>query len=210
MISRSYIKDTEDKIVLNMIKNNKIGNILPFKINNNEIIYDIDGKISLNDSIGAKTNSKKITEIFNKICIKLEELELYMIDYRSIYLDKNSIYLDQLGEIYFMINPSIKNQNDYKVLFQDLYLNLIIEIDDKVESIIKINNYFNTENYSINGLKKILKNKIHNEIINLDNKEKNEEDNIEEIKNKKKSFRFFDINKILIKRNSKIIQENKI
>ncbi|QZO76798.1 hypothetical protein HIF96_01850 [Helcococcus kunzii] len=151
-----------------MIKNNKIDNILDYKINENKIIYNIDGKISLKEVIGNQINSIEFIKLIDSISKILITLESYMISSSNIYLNLEDIYMTQSRELYLMVNPSLNTNNDIKSMFQNIYLNKIIETKPDSINLIKINNYFNSNDYSVSGLRKM--------ILNISNEKKDVEE----------------------------------
>ncbi|EHR35478.1 DUF6382 domain-containing protein [Helcococcus kunzii] len=168
MIEKNYKKENSNTIVLNMIKNNKIDNILDYKINENKIIYNIDGKISLKEVIGNQINSIEFIKLIDLISKILITLESYMISSSNIYLNLEDIYMTQSRELYLMVNPSLNTNNDIKSMFQNIYLNKIIETKPDSINLIKINNYFNSNDYSVSGLRKM--------ILNISNEKKDVEE----------------------------------
>lgn len=167
MIEKDFDVNNINTVVLNMVKNNKISNILEYKIIGNNIYYDIDGKISLNEMLGNQISPNNFIKILDSIAKTLINLESYMITFQNINLNIESIYKNQMGELYLEVNPSKVYDNDIKTFYQELYLNKIIETDKESINLIKINNYFNSTDYSLSGLRKLIQNLQKEEIEEL-------------------------------------------
>lgn len=167
MIEKDFDVNNINTVVLNMLKNNKISNILEYKIIGNNIYYDIDGKISLNEMLGNQISPNNFIKILDSIAKTLINLESYMITFQNINLNIESIYKNQMGELYLEVNPSKVYDNDIKTFYQKLYLNKIIETDKESINLIKINNYFNSTDYSLSGLRKLIQNLQKEEIGEL-------------------------------------------
>lgn len=167
MIEKDFDVNNINTVVLNMVKNNKISNILEYKIIGNNIYYDIDGKISLNEMLGNQISPNNFIKILDSIAKTLINLESYMITFQNINLNIESIYKNQMGELYLEVNPSKVYDNDIKTFYQKLYLNKIIETDKESINLIKINNYFNSTDYSLSGLRKLIQNLQKEEIEEL-------------------------------------------
>ena len=167
MIEKDFDVNNINTVVLNMVKNNKISNILEYKIIGNNIYYDIDGKISLNEMLGNQISPNNFIKILDSIAKTLINLESYMITFQNINLNIESIYKNQMGELYLEVNPSIIYDNDIKSFYQKLYMNKIIETDKESINLIKINNYFNSTDYSLSGLRKLIQNLQKEEIEEL-------------------------------------------
>ena len=167
MIEKDFDVNNINTVVLNMVKNNKINNILEYKIIGNNIYYDIDGKISLNEMLGNQISPNNFIKILDSIAKTLINLESYMITFQNINLNIESIYKNQMGELYLEVNPSIIYDNDIKSFYQKLYMNKIIETDKESINLIKINNYFNSTDYSLSGLRKLIQNLQKEEIEEL-------------------------------------------
>lgn len=167
MIEKDFDVNNINTVVLNMVKNNKISNVLEYKIIGNNIYYDIDGKISLNEMLGNQISPNNFIKILDSIAKTLINLESYMITFQNINLNIESIYKNQMGELYLEVNPSKVYDNDIKTFYQKLYLNKIIETDKESINLIKINNYFNSTDYSLSGLRKLIQNLQKEEIEEL-------------------------------------------
>lgn len=186
MVTKEY-NSMENMYLEEIIKNNKLKNLINFKINANIISYHNDGLISLNENLKGIVNIEEFIDIYKNIIIALYNLESYMIFEQNLYISKEDIFIDSEKNIFFLISMNNENKN-IKTLYQSIINSVCFKITNKSNLLLEINNYFNTENYSIKGVLKIIDQNFFEE--NIDNESNNERQvkNIKEKKEIKSSF----------------------
>ncbi|MFM1581138.1 DUF6382 domain-containing protein [Helcococcus bovis] len=165
MIKELMFVDKSENIILKMIELNTIDNLLKFKIYDNNIDFNIDGKISLENKFRGQVDYKLFLVVFLKILEALSNLEKYMITSKNIYLNKEDIYLDQENNVFFMIDPYCELYYNVKDLYRNQLVDINFNLNDNLNNLFKINSYLNSEYYTIKGFKNMLI-----EIINTDTK----------------------------------------
>lgn len=137
--------------LIKMISNNKIDGMIKFKLVGDTLLANIDGLISLKEKFSSEITYNIIKSLFTKLKLRLDELKKYMIFEEDILMKFDYIYLDSKNNLHFLPNFNDK-AIDIKFLFNEIMNNCIVKLDEKTRDILEINNYFNTFNYSINGL----------------------------------------------------------
>ena len=169
--------------------------------------YDYAGKIKLSDNLSGVNNIENFLEIFKEIVQSVYNLELYMISESDLNLEMEEIYIDIDKNIYFKINYLENNENNLKNLFQSMMNRICFSIDDKARELLKINNYFNTSNYDIQDLLKILEKK---EEIRVENKKNHKVLEIKRLEKKKEKSKYSFNLKNLFGKKEKHIKENNL
>lgn len=200
-------KNGKINMIEEMIKNNDIKELLRYKIIDSELNYDYAGKIKLSDNLSGVNNIEKFLEIFKEIVQSVYNLELYMISESDLNLEMEEIYIDIDKNIYFKINYLENNENNLKKLFQSMMNRICFSIDDKARELLKINNYFNTSNYDIQDLLKILGKK---EEIRVENKKNDKVLEIKRLEKKKEKSKYSFNLKNLFGKKEKHIKENNL
>lgn len=208
MIKELKNENIKDNIILKMIELNEIENLLKFKIYKNNIEFNIDGKISLEQKFKGQVNDKYFLEIFYKILDALSKLEKYMITSNNIYLNRKEIYLDQDNNVFFMVDLVGKSESDIKDIYQYFMVNVNFDIKNNLNELFRINTYLNSEYYTVNGFKNILEEILKiDEGISHNESEKEKEDKID--KKLIKKNRIFEGISSYIKKFDKKIWQNK-
>lgn len=200
-------KNGKINMIEEMIKNNDIKELLRYKIIDSELNYDYAGKIKLSDNLSGVNNIENFLEIFKEIVQSVYNLELYMISESDLNLEMEEIYIDIDKNIYFKINYLENNENNLKKLFQSMMNRICFSIDDKARELLKINNYFNTSNYDIQDLLKILGKK---EEIRVENKKNDKVLEIKRLEKKKEKSKYSFNLKNLFGKKEKHIKENNL
>ena len=200
-------KNGKINMIEEMIKNNDIKELLRYKIIDSELNYDYAGKIKLSDNLSGVNNIENFLEIFKEIVQSVYNLELYMISESDLNLEMEEIYIDIDKNIYFKINYLENNENNLKNLFQSMMNRICFSIDDKARELLKINNYFNTSNYDIQDLLKILGKK---EEIRVENKKNDKVLEIKRLEKKKEKSKYSFNLKNLFGKKEKHIKENNL
>ena len=145
-----------NNIALQMAKNNEINCLLKFRVNGNILEYKADGLQSLKEKYKSRMNYNLLVNIFNEIKLNIDTLHQFMIYEEDLYLTLDLIFMDLEGKLYFLLNLDRTVKKDIKNLFNEIMNTCYFEVDDKAQKLLNINNYFNTLNYSFDGLLKNL------------------------------------------------------
>ena len=145
-----------NNIALQMAKNNEINCLLKFRVNGNILEYKADGLQSLKEKYKSRMNYNLLVNIFNEIKLNIDTLNQFMIYEEDLYLTLDLIFMDLEGKLYFLLNLDRTVKKDIKNLFNEIMNTCYFEVDDNAQKLLNINNYFNTLNYSFDGLLKNL------------------------------------------------------
>lgn len=145
-----------NNIALQMAKNNEINCLLKFRVNGNILEYKADGLQSLKEKYKSRMNYNLLVNIFNEIKLNIDTLNQFMIYEEDLYLTLDLIFMDLEGKLYFLLNLDKSVKKDIKNLFNEIMNTCYFEVDDNAQKLLNINNYFNTLNYSFDGLLKNL------------------------------------------------------
>lgn len=208
MINKYIDNSTQVSYLDEIVKNNDIKCLLNYKNNGDMISYENDGLINLKDNLSGIIDVNNFIDLLQKIAEKLQNLHMYMIFEENLYLNLTDIFIDTNNNIFFMISLEVQ-KNDLKTLYQEVLKNVCFKIEDNCKHIIEVNNYFNTENYSVNGILKLLQNKCKDKDFNLKiNSEEIDKNNINEFINEKKEEKKSFFTNWFSKKDAPIVKEN--
>lgn len=138
--------------LIKMIDNNEIEGLLPAKVMGDVLFVDVDGLTSLSEKYKAKVSFQQIKEIICKIKDRVDIFKQYMIYEDNLLMSIDYIYFDSEDNIFLIPNLQSEQAFDIKTLFNEIMNTCNIEINTDISTLIEVNNYFNTLNYSINGV----------------------------------------------------------
>lgn len=208
MIDKKLSNSIEKPYLEEIVKNNDINFLLNFKNNGDIISYENDGLISLKDNFAGIIDIDNFIKLFLKIVEKVQSLQIYMIFEENLYLNLNDIYIDTKDNIFLMLSLEAQ-KNDLKTLYQEVLEKVCFKLGSNCKDLIEINNYFNTENYSANGILKLLRNKDVNLKTQDESEIKEKINNNKFTKEKKEGKKTFFSN-WFSKKKTPVVKENEL
>ena len=156
--------DIIDSVNMGMMSNNKIPGIAPAgftQMNADRFVkYDISSRIAVAELLSRPVKKKCFLSIFSGIAEGVLSAQDYMLDPAALVLDPAYIYSDVSGENLQMIClPVAVNapQPDLHAFFKNIVFNIQCDPAESGDYFIRIVNYLNTETFSLQSFKKLLK-----------------------------------------------------
>lgn len=143
-----------DEFMDRMIQENDNDYILKYIRTDSSLIYNVDGLIPLREKYKMGIDFNDIKQIMTNLYESIKYLEKLMINEENLNILLNNFYQDKYGNILFKISPKKTPKNDVKILYHELLYTCIYKFDGREKDLLRINNYLNTENYSVEGLVK--------------------------------------------------------
>lgn len=157
-------EDVIDSLSLGMIKNNKIQGLASVTYTQMDaekyIKYNISAKISLKEFFSRGVNQKRLLGVFGGIVNALLSAEDYMLDWDSIILDLEYIFVDVSScETILICLPiqEVSNRQDIGAFFKGIMFNTQFDQTENCDYVARVINYLNsTPIFSLNDFKQLL------------------------------------------------------
>jgi len=163
----TYVLDENeeiDNLSSEMLKNRNLKEFLPMSFTQMDsqryLSYDVTGLSSISDIFKESGNFKKLYHIFTGIIDALNMVDEYMLVKESVMLDDNYIFADMNYETKMVCLPikGIDNNNpDIRRFFKNILIDYQFDETDERPYIRRVVNYLNSEDFNLDGLKKLLK-----------------------------------------------------
>lgn len=166
LIYEIQAEDQIDTLSLGMIVNNKIEGIVPAiynQLDNQRFLkYNISSKVSLKQYFADIVSRQRLINVFESILEGLTSAEDYMLQWSSILLNMENIFVDvSTGRASLICIPILKTpqkQLELGIFFKEIMFNTQFDQNENGDYIAKILGYLNsTAQMSVEDFQKLLK-----------------------------------------------------
>lgn len=150
LIFRPQKEDELDAFTLGMVSNNCIPGLLPIRFvqmnNERQFMYNVTAKVSLKQYMAGSVTKNRCIDILRGIAGTALSINEFMLDYSSLILDAEYIFLDvSTGELQMVCLPIVRERqnHDMRAYFRQMISSMVFFEEENMEYPAQILNALN-------------------------------------------------------------------